>query len=177
MRSPNMFIRNLMHSRWTCWLCGLALASTMMVLVGLKQREAGLYFGSGSFMAVGDGCLMVGVDVHRHETMYAADYGGAGRAVGFYVDGDRWHSDWITAWRPFRATSGFGPTLHHFVVVPVWPMVLLSALAFGYSVGVRSGARHARLWACSRCGYDLHAVPRRDGLATCPECGLAGKSA
>lgn len=33
----------------------------------------------------------------------------------------------------------------------------------------RTGPRRGR---CDECGYDLHGLPREDGLVRCPECGM-----
>lgn len=91
--------------------------------------------------------------------------------VGWRVQ-RHWGSEISLAWRPYHVASRPFPQAseHHGVVLPLWPLMVVSLVVAGYAHGVVVGARRATIGRCRRCGYDLRSLPAG---AACPECGEA----
>ncbi len=78
--------------------------------------------------------------------------------------------------KPARGGGPFVP--HTLPIMPAWPGLLIGGAFWGAVLfvlvhGLRGmrRARRRRRGACAACGYTL------DGLAICPECGLAARAA
>lgn len=154
---------------WVRTVAGVLALISLAGVLGMQHREAGLRTGGGWFACVGSGCVQMGVNQVRFSPGWVAPEVQTG---GFYFM-RAWHDDWLTAWRPFRVR--FAPTVNgqaqHFVVAPLWPVVLGSIGVFGWSAGLLSGLRRARGTQCVRCGYELKDTPVSEGKRCCPECG------
>lgn len=104
----------------------------------------------------------------------APAWNGWGRATSF---ADGFNMSHITARRTHIDYGGFryetwragANSFSRWVVVPLWPIVTLSALLPArWFLSARRRRATSRLGLCPRCGYDLRATPDR-----CPECGAA----
>ncbi len=118
----------------------------------------------GEYLALGDGCLKVGViDPAFRQTI--------GRS-GLFSDRS-WHHDWITAWRPFHVQPGCGMRFGgaKFLAIPLWPGVLAALALAAWSHGTLSALSVLRSRSCRVCGYDLSGS--QDARSPCPECGHA----
>jgi hypothetical protein len=68
---------------------------------------------------------------------------------------------------PPSITTASAASIRRILTLPLWPLVLLSAL-----IAARSWRRHLRFRApgeCRMCGYDRRGLPPH---SPCPECGL-----
>lgn len=75
----------------------------------------------------------------------------------------RWLPKWVEPTPP--KTSAQSYTMGEFTV-PLWMPAALGLLCLYWLLPER-GPWHL----CEKCGYDLRAVPRKDGRLICPECG------
>jgi hypothetical protein len=82
--------------------------------------------------------------------------------------GRSYYSQVSAAWRPYHAKTLAGGGVVHGIVVPLWPLVLLSLVLAGYAHGVVVGERRATIGRCRGCGYDIRGVRPE---TPCPECG------
>ncbi len=74
-------------------------------------------------------------------------------------------------WLGFSSTSGkmFGTIKYHFLSIPFWFLLLLTAIATALLFRARRRlSRRSKLGHCLSCGYDL-----RESKDKCPECGTA----
>lgn len=76
---------------------------------------------------------------------------------------------WIPKWQEPDPPSFTNPSraMGEFVV-PLWMPLAFGVLCVYWLLPER-GPWHV----CAECGYDLRAVPRKDGKLVCPECGNA----
>jgi hypothetical protein len=141
----------------------------------LDGRQVAILWGNGSFV--------IEFASIRHE--YANEVeaiSGVGwewSYPGFFLD-ERLPRGQYAARRPQATLLGFGrqpPWLTRSgsqstsaVVLPIWPVLALTAAPYGVALlawrRVRRQQRRAALGCCPQCGYDLRATPGR-----CPECG------
>lgn len=154
---------------WMRTAAGALAVISLTSVLGMQHREAGLKTSGGWFACVGSGCVQVG----HNQVRFSPGWGTPQVEAGPFYFMRSWHEDWLTAWRPFRVR--FAPTVNgrvqHFVVAPLWPVMIGSIGAFGWSAGLLSGLRRARGTGCVRCGYELKGTPVSEGKRCCPECG------
>lgn len=60
---------------------------------------------------------------------------------------------------------------HDAALVPVLGLLVLGVGRLLSHIRSRRAAAARKRGVCARCGYDVRAVPRRDGIVRCPECG------
>lgn len=148
--------------------CTLAVAAVLVAVIGITNgREIGVRTHRGAFIALGSGCLQVGVNTDRFQWSTPDLLLGPAYAMR------AWHDDWALAWRPFRVRIGVG---QRYLVAPLWLPTGALLVVGGYAMGVLAGVRASRSQACLACGYLLEGSPARDGAVTCPECGAVRRT-
>ncbi len=140
---------------------------TSVVVFGLGPREIGVGAGNGWFAAIGNGALLAGYETI--ETPPNSPVPPPTGQRGVYLR-RRYQSDWVLAWRPFRAK----PTnIDEFMVLPLWPLTLGSLVVASWAHGWLRATRYSAVVRCGRCDYPLEPTTAGGRAPSrCPECGL-----
>lgn len=126
--------------------------------IAYKSASAGWY------VAIGDGCLKIGIIDPQVRNRLGIP--------GLYCQSS-WRNEWVTAWRPFHVdnSGNMGYGIAKFLVIPLWPMVLVTIALAAWAQGALSALSILRSRSCRVCGYDLSGC--KDSTTPCPECGHA----
>jgi hypothetical protein len=146
--------------RWACW-CGVALgAAAALALVVTCFRGFMLDDGPYRSVVLARGSIALNwqrrgttINASGHPPHVGDPAGGAWRLLPTWTAPNRAFNGRFLEYEPGE------------IVVPLWMPVV-----FGLWCGYWLLPERPPAGLCE-CGYDLRAVPRNDGKATCPECG------
>lgn len=152
------------HVRWLRWTA-LALCVALIALDAASRWRTISWFGASRQVVFGSGVVWTSRTTFQGGTIPGLTFGWRtdppAPAKGF------WHFRFGGGTRLslLRAQAGAAEVALWKLLIPA---AALTALLWW------SAPRRGPGYLCATCRYDLRAIPARDGLVTCPECGAPG---